>query len=281
MGKSRDDTVASLTGEAQAEAADRNRARRRSLYGFQAARRQAGRTRRRGRGRQSRGFGRIHGRARRRRDRGRSNTSTVGTLGGMVNDYSSAQLMDMNRDKLARLGVDGATADSLFANRNYTPVDVTAMVEALASLGGVGNIERYGRAGRRRRQPRHRLFRPPPHRADCRLAAQPTRPIVAFVGADSIMVPAGPDRQAAGSSASIRSTFCRGRRRPRGRSSAMTAEAAAQRRDRARRSIITGTATPLARSNLAARGWKRAGAREALSARRSRGMRAGERHERE
>ena len=33
------------------------------------------------------------------------------TLGDMVSDYSSAQLMDINRDKLARLGVDGATAE--------------------------------------------------------------------------------------------------------------------------------------------------------------------------
>ena len=103
-----------------------------------------------------------------------SNTSTVGTLRGLVNDYSSAQLMDMNRDRLARLGVAGATANSLFANPNYTPVDVTAMVEALSSIGPVGNLERYGRAGRRRQRPLHRLFRPPPHRADGRLAAQPS-----------------------------------------------------------------------------------------------------------
>ena len=45
----------------QAEAAHRDRARRRSLYGLQAARRQARRTRRRSRGRQSRGLGRLHG----------------------------------------------------------------------------------------------------------------------------------------------------------------------------------------------------------------------------
>ena len=62
-----------------------------------------------------------------------SNTSTAGALGETINDHSDAQLMDMNRDKFARLGVDGATADSLFANRNYTPLDVTAMVEALTS----------------------------------------------------------------------------------------------------------------------------------------------------
>src|SRR5271157_1307752 len=68
-----------------------------------------------------------------------SNTSTAGTLNGMVADYSSAQLMDMNRDKLARLGVDKAIADRLFANPYYTPVDATAITAALAGLVGVKN----------------------------------------------------------------------------------------------------------------------------------------------
>lgn len=70
-----------------------------------------------------------------------SNTSTAGTLQGMAADYSAAQLMDMNRDKLARLGVDRAIADRLFANPNYTPVDATAITEALASLAGVKNLD--------------------------------------------------------------------------------------------------------------------------------------------
>ena len=70
-----------------------------------------------------------------------SNTSTASTLTGMVAEYSSAQLMDMNRDKLARLGVDRAGADRLFANPNYTSIDATAMTEALASLAGVKNLD--------------------------------------------------------------------------------------------------------------------------------------------
>ena len=80
-----------------------------------------------------------------------SNTSTAGTLQGMAADYSAAQLMDMNRDKLARLGVDRAIADSLFANPNYTPVDATAITEALASLAGVEKPRRDDRPRRRRR----------------------------------------------------------------------------------------------------------------------------------
>ena len=69
-----------------------------------------------------------------------SNTQTVSTFGDMAADYSSTQVMDMNRDKLARLGVDRAIADSLFANPYYTPVDATAITEALTKLGGIENI---------------------------------------------------------------------------------------------------------------------------------------------
>jgi hypothetical protein len=47
-----------------------------------------------------------------------SNASTVSTLPDVANDYSAGQLMDMNREKLGRLGVSGEIADKLFANRN-------------------------------------------------------------------------------------------------------------------------------------------------------------------
>ncbi len=69
-----------------------------------------------------------------------SNALTASSMPDLVADYSSAQLMDMNRDKLARLGVDRAVADSLFANPYYTPVDATAITEALTKLGGIENI---------------------------------------------------------------------------------------------------------------------------------------------
>ena len=145
-----------------------------------------------------------------------SNTSTAGTLNGMVSDYSSAQLMDINRDKLARLGVDGATANRLFANPNYTPVDVTAMVDALTSIGAVRDLPAM-------------VARPPPPTA--------ARPPISSAAGWSSPRPGGvatgrsplsptptasgsrwPRPSTARSSASIRSTSCRGRRRPRGRS---------------------------------------------------------------
>ena len=117
-----------------------------------------------------------------------SNTSTVSAFGDTINDYSDAQLMDMNRDKLARLGVDGATADSLFANRNYTPVDATAMVEALTSLNGVGNIGPMVAlaAGVGSRATAYFVRR----RIEFTAAWQRrNKTIVAFVGNDSIMFP--------------------------------------------------------------------------------------------
>ena len=69
-----------------------------------------------------------------------SNANTASTLGAMVKDYSSAQLMDIDREKLARLGVDRATADRLLANPYFTPVDATAIVSALESLAGASDL---------------------------------------------------------------------------------------------------------------------------------------------
>ena len=69
-----------------------------------------------------------------------SNANTASSLGAMVKDYSSAQLMDIDRERLARLGVDRATADRLLANRYFTPVDDTAIVSALESLAGAGDL---------------------------------------------------------------------------------------------------------------------------------------------
>ena len=69
-----------------------------------------------------------------------SNVSTASTLGELATDYSSAQLMDMNRAKLAALGVDASVANSLFANSFYTPLDVTAMVEAARTTGATAGL---------------------------------------------------------------------------------------------------------------------------------------------
>ncbi len=161
--------------------------------------------------------------------------------------------MDMNRDKLARLGVDVATADSLFVNRNYTPVDATAMVEALTSLNGVADIGPMVALAAPRRQPGHRLFRPPPDRAHGHLAA-PQQVNRRLRRQRQRHVPSGSNHKRRN---------CRhlsDRHSPRTPGTAQTIDAmtAAARSGGAtgKTLVITGAATPLARRNSAARGWK-------------------------
>ncbi len=182
-----------------------------------------------------------------------SNTATAGTFGDAISDSSSAQLMDINRDKLARLGVDGSTAASLFANRNYTPVDVTAMVESLLSLGGVDNIgPTVGQAARADSRGSAYFVR---RRMELTAAWQRrNKTLVAFVGEDSVMFPLAQTTSGGivgvypidilswtpGTAQTI---------------DAMTVEAQSS-GARSKTLVITGAATPLAKSNLAARGWK-------------------------
>ena len=64
----------------------------------------------------------------------------------MINDYSAAQLMDMNREKLGAARREPARPPTTVRQPNYTPVDVTAMVEALSSIGGVEKSRRDGRS---------------------------------------------------------------------------------------------------------------------------------------
>jgi hypothetical protein len=181
-----------------------------------------------------------------------SNASTAGDFSDTTKDYSDTQLMDMNRDKLARLGVDGATADSLFANRHYTPGDVTAMVEALTSLNGVGNIGPTvaGAAGAGTRAAAYFIRR----RMELAAAWQRrNKTIVSFVGDDSVMFPL-----AQTTSGGIVGVY------PidvlswtPGTAQTIDAMTAAAQKDGAtsKTLVITGAATPLAKTRVSARGW--------------------------
>ena len=73
-----------------------------------------------------------------------SNVSTANSLNGIVRDYSAAQLLDMNRKKLGQVGVNGDVDDELLSNRYFTPVDITAMVDALARMGRMQNMNVMG-----------------------------------------------------------------------------------------------------------------------------------------
>jgi hypothetical protein len=73
-----------------------------------------------------------------------SNLSTANTLGDMrieelARNYTASQILDLNRQRLAAMGVDRNLAEALLANRNYTPIDLAAMVAALESMQGVND----------------------------------------------------------------------------------------------------------------------------------------------
>jgi hypothetical protein len=70
-----------------------------------------------------------------------SNVSTAGTLNEMVRDYSAAQLLDMNRKSLLKMGVTSGVVDQLLSNPNYTPTDTTAMTGALGGMGRLQNLD--------------------------------------------------------------------------------------------------------------------------------------------
>jgi hypothetical protein len=66
-----------------------------------------------------------------------SNVSTSGDLTKFARDYTAAQLIDLNRGKLAAMQVESGDAERLLTNRNFTPLDVTALVLAMEGLNGV------------------------------------------------------------------------------------------------------------------------------------------------
>lgn len=64
-------------------------------------------------------------------------TSTSGGLHDMARDYTAAQLLDFNRPKLLAMGADPALAEAFLLNRNFTPLDATAIVTALDTMPDV------------------------------------------------------------------------------------------------------------------------------------------------
>lgn len=76
-----------------------------------------------------------------------SNVYTSGNLATLARDLSAAQLMDLNRRKLAAMGVEANVAETLLTNRSFTPLDTTAIVSALDSMSAVQNRSAFvGRA---------------------------------------------------------------------------------------------------------------------------------------
>jgi hypothetical protein len=71
-----------------------------------------------------------------------SNLSTASTLEGMriddlARDRTAAQIFDLNRERLRAIGADNDLAEALIANRNYTPIDMAVLVAALDNMNGI------------------------------------------------------------------------------------------------------------------------------------------------
>ena len=71
-----------------------------------------------------------------------SNLSTANKLDNIaISDlalqYTAAQILDLNRAKLTAMGVSSELNAVILANRNYTPIDMAAMVAALDSMKDV------------------------------------------------------------------------------------------------------------------------------------------------
>ena len=75
-----------------------------------------------------------------------SNTATSANLGNAARDNTPAQLLDLNRAKLLAMGVDRNLAEQFLLNRNYTPVDATAVVSFLEEVQVPGREAFFARA---------------------------------------------------------------------------------------------------------------------------------------
>ena len=68
-----------------------------------------------------------------------TNTATSSSISTLARDLTAAQLLDLNRKKIADMGIDQATAETLLLNRSFSPLDVTVIVASLESMSAVKN----------------------------------------------------------------------------------------------------------------------------------------------
>jgi hypothetical protein len=71
-----------------------------------------------------------------------SNLATANKLNDLgleeiARSYTAAQILDLNRDLLKKMGVDEGLSNRLLSNTFYTPIDMAAMVAALDSMKDV------------------------------------------------------------------------------------------------------------------------------------------------
>lgn len=183
-----------------------------------------------------------------------SNVSTANSLNEAVRDNSAAQLLDVNRKGLVRIGIKKESVEKLLSNRNYTPVDVVAMVAALTQLRKLGGLDIVvARAATARSRDIAYLTR---RRVELIAGYQEKNGTLAsFVAVQGSPFPLCLTREngivgifpfdAVSWTEPTSQVFA-----------AMTTAAAEQGAAGSKLFAITGTATPLAKKNLAKLGWK-------------------------
>ena len=95
-----------------------------------------------------------------------SNLSTANTLNDVAIDqlarsYTAAQILALNRKRLLAMKVPTPVIDKLLANRDFTPIDMAAMVAALDSMKRVRDREIFRRPRGECASALRRLFRAP------------------------------------------------------------------------------------------------------------------------
>jgi hypothetical protein len=58
-------------------------------------------------------------------------------ISDLARQYTASQILDINRAALVKMGVEPELSATLLANRNYTPIDMAALVAALESMKSV------------------------------------------------------------------------------------------------------------------------------------------------
>lgn len=71
-----------------------------------------------------------------------SNLGTASTIEGvrideLARDQTAAQIFDINRERLRAMGADDELIEALLVNTKYTPIDMAVLVAALDSMSGV------------------------------------------------------------------------------------------------------------------------------------------------
>lgn len=72
-----------------------------------------------------------------------SSASTASEITGLVRDRTTSELLEINRNKLARAVGNKPSVNAFFENSNFTPTDQTIIAEALFKLRDVKNVATF------------------------------------------------------------------------------------------------------------------------------------------